>query len=174
MRTLEKRCLYRECCYYNENTFGGYCSNEDKCINHIGDYFNDEIIKYSSSSENEIYENLIKIYKLFLTELNSLKFKKRSLNQLKEVASIKEEAKIILEDIKRDFINQKDIIWIKNINKSYEKIYIKIKNSLDNIKSNFENDENIDITLFDYLSELIPNIYVYTKRSFERFNKFKV
>ena len=31
MKSHSEDCLYRECKFYNENAFGGYCSNPKKC-----------------------------------------------------------------------------------------------------------------------------------------------
>ena len=35
MKSHSEDCLYRECKFYNENAFGGYCSNPKKCKNTI-------------------------------------------------------------------------------------------------------------------------------------------
>lgn len=31
MRICAKNCLLRECVFYNENAFGGYCSSGNEC-----------------------------------------------------------------------------------------------------------------------------------------------
>lgn len=31
MKKCSIGCLYRNCKFYNENAFGGYCSNPEKC-----------------------------------------------------------------------------------------------------------------------------------------------